>query len=100
LLHDRLQATQPETEGFRGVRAQDRISVVGLDCSVQNRTTARHRGPVIDKISNVLLELLGGGPTLHTQSAKVAGKNRGPVPTKVPTVARLHFAADYTSPYF
>jgi hypothetical protein len=58
LLHDRLQATQPEAEGFRGMRAEDRIPIIGLDCSVQDWTTAWHRGPVINKVSNVLFELL------------------------------------------
>jgi hypothetical protein len=44
--------------------------------------------------------VLAQGPNLPpAQRAKAGRQNYGPVPTKVPTVARMGSAVDHTSPY-
>jgi len=39
------------------VRAKDRIAIVSIDRSVQNRTSARNGGPVLNEIGDELLKL-------------------------------------------
>jgi hypothetical protein len=74
LLHDHLQAVQPGSKGLRDVRPKDWIAVIGIGRSVQNRTTARNWGPVIDEIRNKLLELFDAIRFfIHMQESRVPG---------------------------
>ena len=48
-------------------------------------------------VDNCGIKMFGMG---STSIPAFPAKNHGPEPTKVPTVARLHLAADHTIPYF
>src|SRR5580704_6627572 len=73
-MHDRLQTAQPRSESFRDVGAKDQIAIVSIDRSVQNRTSARNGGPVLDEIGDELLELFYTIRLfIHMQQAGVPG---------------------------
>ena len=74
LLHDDLQATQPGSKSFGDPRPKDGIAIIGVDCGVQDWTSACNRGPVLHEVRDKLLELFDTVCFLiHMQEAGVPG---------------------------